>query len=71
MVPFILPSILLIADQCTQDEYIKNILPGLKPLLGMKDPVQVALVSVWLNREHLVTHHDSKRTDFIQCGVLG
>ena len=46
MVPFILPSILLVADQCTQDEYVKNILPGLKPLLGMKDPVQVALVSV-------------------------
>lgn len=31
MVPFVLPNVLLIAEECTKEEYIKLILPELGP----------------------------------------
>lgn len=42
MVPFLLPNIILIAEQCSKEEYIEHVLPKLKPVLGMKEPVQVS-----------------------------
>lgn len=41
MVPFVLPNILDIAQDCSQGEYINNILPHLKPLMKLLDPIQV------------------------------
>ncbi|KAJ3612211.1 hypothetical protein NHX12_020487 [Muraenolepis orangiensis] len=33
MVPFVLPNVLLIAEECTKDEYVRLILPDLAPIL--------------------------------------
>ncbi|KAK6184566.1 hypothetical protein SNE40_007015 [Patella caerulea] len=44
MIPFVLPSILLVAEQSTEREYITLILPQLIPLFKIKDPIQVSLI---------------------------
>ncbi|XP_047531256.1 SCY1-like protein 2 [Vanessa atalanta] len=44
MVPFVLPNVLLIAENSTKDEYIKYILPVLKPVMLIQDPIQILLI---------------------------
>ncbi|XP_062616324.1 SCY1-like protein 2 isoform X2 [Saccostrea cucullata] len=44
MVPFTLPSLLLMADQATDTEYRSVIFPALIPLLRIKEPIQVSLI---------------------------
>lgn len=43
MVPFVLPNVLLIAEECTKEEYIKLILPDLSPVFRQQEPIQVHL----------------------------
>ena len=43
MVPFILPSLLLIVEQTSDMEYVKYLLPELIPLFKIQDPIQVYL----------------------------
>ncbi|XP_031438307.1 SCY1-like protein 2 isoform X2 [Clupea harengus] len=42
MVPFILPNVLLIAEDCTKEEYIRLVLPGLTPVFKQQEPVQAS-----------------------------
>ncbi|KAJ8956503.1 hypothetical protein NQ318_019221 [Aromia moschata] len=44
MVPFILPSIFDIAQDCTQKEYCLHILPHIKPLMKLMEPIQILLI---------------------------
>lgn len=44
MIPFVLPNVLLIAENCTDEEYSQLIFPQLKPVLKIQDPVQVVLI---------------------------
>ncbi|KAK9875014.1 hypothetical protein WA026_005824 [Henosepilachna vigintioctopunctata] len=44
MVPFILPSVMDIAKSCTKEEYIAYVLPHLKPLMKIMDPIQIMLI---------------------------
>uniref|UniRef100_A0A8C5WW59 SCY1 like pseudokinase 2 n=1 Tax=Laticauda laticaudata TaxID=8630 RepID=A0A8C5WW59_LATLA len=42
MVPFVLPNVLLIAEECTKEEYIKLILPDLSPVFRQQEPIQAS-----------------------------
>lgn len=42
MVPFVLPNVLLIAEECTKEEYIKLILPELGPVFKQQEPIQAS-----------------------------
>ncbi|TRY58406.1 hypothetical protein DNTS_018489 [Danionella cerebrum] len=44
MVPFVLPNVLLIAEDCTKEEYIRLVLPDLTPVFKMQEPVQILLI---------------------------
>ncbi|KOB65263.1 SCY1-like protein 2, partial [Operophtera brumata] len=44
MVPFVLPNVLLIAENSSKEEYIKYILPVLKPVMLIQDPIQILLI---------------------------
>ncbi|CAH0399667.1 unnamed protein product [Chilo suppressalis] len=44
MVPFVLPNVLLIAENSSKEEYIKYILPVLKPVMMIQDPIQILLI---------------------------
>ncbi|CAB3254404.1 unnamed protein product [Arctia plantaginis] len=44
MVPFVLPNVLLIAESSTKEEFIKYILPVLKPVMLIQDPIQILLI---------------------------
>lgn len=44
MVPFVLPSALQIAENASKEDYVKNILPSLKPVMKMMEPIQILLV---------------------------
>ncbi|XP_069048922.1 SCY1-like protein 2 isoform X2 [Lepisosteus oculatus] len=44
MVPFVLPNVLLIAEQCTKEEYVRLILPELSPVFRQQEPVQILLI---------------------------
>lgn len=41
MVPFVLPNVLLIAEECTKEEYVRLILPDLTPVFKQQEPLQV------------------------------
>lgn len=43
MVPFVLPNVLLMAEKCSKEEYCQKILPGLKPVMKIQEPIQVNL----------------------------
>ncbi|XP_073401141.1 SCY1-like protein 2 isoform X1 [Dendrobates tinctorius] len=42
MVPFVLPNVLLIAEECTKEEYTKLILPDLGPVFRQQEPIQAS-----------------------------
>ncbi|XP_049616694.1 SCY1-like protein 2 isoform X1 [Syngnathus scovelli] len=42
MVPFVLPNVLLIAEECTKDEYVRFVLPDLTPVFKQQEPVQAS-----------------------------
>lgn len=42
MIPFVLPNVLLIAEDCTTQEFCDLILPELKPVFKIQDPSQVS-----------------------------
>uniref|UniRef100_A0A8C9YUG4 SCY1 like pseudokinase 2 n=1 Tax=Sander lucioperca TaxID=283035 RepID=A0A8C9YUG4_SANLU len=44
MVPFVLPNVLLIAEECTKEEYIRLIMPELTPVFKQQEPVQILLI---------------------------
>ncbi|KAM7367179.1 hypothetical protein PAMP_015101 [Pampus punctatissimus] len=44
MVPFVLPNVLLIAEECTKEEYARLILPDLTPVFKQQEPVQILLI---------------------------
>ncbi|KAL5006865.1 hypothetical protein ScPMuIL_015671 [Solemya velum] len=44
MIPFILPNILLLAEQSSNAEYVCDILPVIKPFFQIKEPVQILLI---------------------------
>ena len=41
MIPFVLPLVLLIAEDCTLQDYCTLIMPVITPALHMQDPIQV------------------------------
>ncbi|KAL9955264.1 hypothetical protein ACROYT_G036562 [Oculina patagonica] len=44
MIPFVLPNVLLIAEDCTAQEYCDLILPELKPVFKLRDPIQIVII---------------------------
>ena len=44
MVPFVLPSALQIAENASKEDFVKHILPSLKPVMKMMEPIQILLV---------------------------
>lgn len=46
MIPFVLPSILDIAQDCTQKEFVTFLLPNLKQVMKITEPVQVSMFKV-------------------------
>lgn len=44
MVPFVLPNVLIIAENSTKEEFVKHILPALKPVMQIQEPIQILLI---------------------------
>jgi len=44
MVPFVLPSVLYVAEEASKSDYVTYILPQLKPVMKISDPIQVLLI---------------------------
>ncbi|TNN28431.1 SCY1-like protein 2 [Liparis tanakae] len=42
MVPFVLPNVLLIAEECTKEEYVRLIMPDLTPVFKQQEPIQAS-----------------------------
>ena len=42
MVPFVLPVVLQIAEEATNQDFVQHILPDLKPVMKLTDPIQVS-----------------------------
>ena len=54
MIPFVLPNVLMIAEESSIQEYATLVLPALEPLFAVQDPIQVCvcvccvhLLSTW------------------------
>lgn len=48
MVPFVLPNVLLIAEECTKEEYVRLIMPDLTPVFKQQEPIQVDTHTVFI-----------------------
>lgn len=44
MVPFVLPVVLQIAEEATNGDFVQYILPELRPVMKMTDPIQILLI---------------------------
>lgn len=44
MIPFVLSNVLLIAENCTSQEYVKHVLIHLKPVMKITEPIQILLI---------------------------
>ncbi|XP_071453052.1 SCY1-like protein 2 [Hetaerina americana] len=44
MVPFVLPNVMAIAQNCSREEFEHNILPHLLPVMKIQDPIQILLI---------------------------
>jgi SCY1-like protein 2 len=44
MIPFVLPNILLIAENCNSQEYVKHVLVHLKKVMKITEPIQILLI---------------------------
>lgn len=44
MIPFVLPNVMLISENATQQEYCKHILVHLKPVMKITEPIQILLI---------------------------
>lgn len=44
MIPFVLPNVLLIAENSNSQEYVKHILVHLKPVMKISEPIQILLI---------------------------
>lgn len=52
MIPFVLPNVLMIAEECNNAQYEKLIFPALIPVFKIQSPVQVGnrrSCRLWLN----------------------
>ena len=45
MVPFVLPAVLMIAEEASGPDFVQHVLPELKPVMKMTDPIQVTISS--------------------------
>ena len=45
MVPFVLPAVLMIAEEASGPDFVQHVLPELKPVMKMTDPIQVNISS--------------------------
>mgnify|MGYP001810556454 CR=1 FL=1 len=63
MIPFLLPSIFLIAEQATNDEYVKYVLPRLKTIFKLQKPLQVTprFVSTFVLKKQSYSENQQKK----------
>ena len=53
MVPFVLPSVLYIAEEASKADYVAYILPELKAVMKITDPIQVSITITVVKTEQL------------------
>lgn len=46
MIPFLLPSILQVMEDCTNDEFTERVLPMLKQIFVIEEPPQVRIRNI-------------------------
>uniref|UniRef100_A0A6B2EG24 Protein kinase domain-containing protein n=1 Tax=Phlebotomus kandelakii TaxID=1109342 RepID=A0A6B2EG24_9DIPT len=66
MVPFVLPNVLLIAENCNDKEFKRHILPPLKAVMKIQEPIQILLI--FLQKMDLLlklTPADDVKTDVL------
>jgi len=66
MVPFVLPSALNIAQEASKADYLEYVLPDLKPVMRMMEPIQILLI--FMQRMELLldrTPPEDVRTDVL------
>ncbi|KAG0424765.1 hypothetical protein HPB47_028031 [Ixodes persulcatus] len=60
MVPFVLPSVLLIAEQATKEEFCATILPDLIRIFRLREPVQELCLNIIPDFAHLIDYPSMK-----------
>ncbi|KAF6204596.1 hypothetical protein GE061_018756 [Apolygus lucorum] len=66
MVPFVLPCVFTIAESCTKQEFSSHILPHLKKVMHIQDPIQVLLLFMQkMNLLLKMTPHEEVKADVL------
>uniref|UniRef100_A0A0A9XT86 SCY1-like protein 2 n=1 Tax=Lygus hesperus TaxID=30085 RepID=A0A0A9XT86_LYGHE len=66
MVPFVLPCVFIIAENCTKQEFSSHILPHLKKVMHIQDPIQVLLLFMQkMNLLLKMTPHEEVKADVL------
>jgi len=68
MVPFVLPNVLLIVEESSNEEFLNLILPELLPVLRMKEPIQVSIIL--MEKMELLLEKSKSNPDAIKDCIL-
>lgn len=68
MVPFVLPNVLLVAEEISNEEFEQEILPSLMPVFQMKEPIQIAMIL--MQKMELILSKSKNKPDSIKGHIL-
>lgn len=71
MVPFVLPVVLQISEEASGPDFVQYILPELKPVMKLTDPIQVNLLTSFFDRRCVKAHKWEKKKTVLGVGTLG
>jgi SCY1-like protein 2 len=69
MVPFVLPNLLYIADEMTEEEFREHLLDAIKPVFVIPAPIQIPLILLQ-NLQLIITRCKNTSPDVINTEVL-
>lgn len=68
MVPFVLPNVLLIAEEITNEDFAECVLPDLIPVFAMKEPIQISMIL--MQKMELILSKCKQKPDSIKGHIL-
>lgn len=68
MVPFVLPNVLIVAEEISNEEFETEILPSLIPVFQMKEPIQISMIL--MQKMELILTKSKNKPESIRSHIL-
>src|SRR5687768_15351373 len=68
MVPFVLPNVLIVAEEISNEEFEQEILNSLIPVFQMKEPIQISMIL--MQKMELILNKSKNKPESIKSHIL-